>query len=176
MIDIGLIYIKDVVKTDGSLKTTIYTDLRNKNTFFKDFSLISKIIQEFKTLINAGNDEITETNPGIIEYKSIYARSKPFYNEMKRLKELTPKSHSFWIRLFPSFTFKAFYSNKIEPIKVAKIKEFLFKVQHNICACGDNLFKWKINTVRRCIYCNVEIQTIKHLLWDAIILMFSGRN
>ena len=127
-----------MLETNGSLKTTIYTELRNKNTYFKDLTMISKIIKEFKTLINAGNDEIAETDPGILEYKSIYARSKPFYNEMKRLKELTPKSHSFRIRLFPSFTF---YSNKLEPMKVAKIKEFLFKVQHNMCVCGDNLFK-----------------------------------
>ena len=42
-----------------------------------------------KSLINVGNDEIAETNPGTIGYKSIYARSKPFYNEMKCLKELT---------------------------------------------------------------------------------------
>ena len=39
-------------------------------------------------------------------------------------------------------------------------------MQHNICACGDNLFKWKINAVRRCIYCLEEILTIKHLLWE----------
>ena len=70
MIDIGLIYIKDVLKTDRSLKTTIYTDLRNKNTYFKDFIIISKIFKEFKTLINTGNDEIAETNPGIIRTRT----------------------------------------------------------------------------------------------------------
>ena len=165
MIDAKFLYIKDVLNTNGCIKSSIYNELRNKNTYFKDITLISKIAKEFKTLINSDED-LDETHPSKIEYKHIDTKSKPFYMKMKNMKKLVPKSFSFWKRQLPNFTFNLFYFNKIKPMKVAKIKEFLFKIQHNICACGDNLFKWKINTVKKCIYCREEIQTIKHLLWD----------
>ena len=42
MIDAKFLYIKDVLNTNGCIKSSIYNELRNKNTYFKDITLISK--------------------------------------------------------------------------------------------------------------------------------------
>ena len=62
MIDAKFLYIKDILNTNGCIKSSIYNELRNKNTYFKDITLISKITKEFKTLINS-NDDLEETHP-----------------------------------------------------------------------------------------------------------------
>ena len=49
MSDAKFLYIKDVLNTNGCIKSSIYNELRNKNTYFKDITLISKITKEFKT-------------------------------------------------------------------------------------------------------------------------------
>ena len=85
---------------------------------------------------------------------------------MKNIKKLPPKSLNSWKRLFPEFSFETFYLNKLKPMHIAKVKEFLFKVIHNICICGDLLYRWKLGETKKCLYCDFEKQTIKHLLWD----------
>ena len=47
-----------------------------------------------------------------------------------------------------------------------KLKEFLFKLIHKICPCRNLLFKCKLSESKCCIYCNLNSQDNKHLLWD----------
>ena len=45
-----------------------------------------------------------------------------------------------------------FYYYKLKPVGDKKIKEFLFKVIHNIFVCNTQLYKWSIITKPNCIY------------------------
>ena len=54
---------------------------------------------------------------------------------------------------------------KLVNIKEIKLKEFNFKVLHNILPCNANLAKWGKIDHDTCDICN-ELQTIKHLLFD----------
>jgi len=94
------------------------------------------------------------------------AKSKPFYLKLRSQREMVPRSLTYWKREFPNFSFNIFYKNKIKPMKVSKIKEFLFKISHNICLCQENLYKWKISEKKDCPYCGNPNQNIKHLLWE----------
>ena len=49
---------------------------------------------------------------------------------------------------------------------VSKIKEFLFKVIHNICSCKEKLYIWKISDNKFCKYCPDQTHTFKHMIWD----------
>ena len=51
--------------------------------------------------------------------------------------------------------------------KEIKLKEFNFKLLHNILPCNKNLAKWKIKPNDRCDVCG-QSQTIEHLLYSCI--------
>ena len=48
---------------------------------------------------------------------------------------------------------------------ILKIWEFLYKLIHNICPNGNNLFRWKLRKIKDCIYCKHEYHDYKHLFW-----------
>ena len=113
MIEANFIYLRDIIQTNGDMKPTIYNQLKNKTTYFKDITLIIKILKEFKNVINS-NEEMQEFIPANIEYKHVPSKSKTFYLKLKHLKELVPKAQSYWIREFPNYSFEIFYLNKIK--------------------------------------------------------------
>ena len=59
------------------------------------------------------------------------------------------------------------YTQKIKNIKIIKLKEFNFKLLHNIVPCGKILSKWKPNISEHCEICK-DIETTKHMLYDCI--------
>ena len=97
---------------------------------------------------------------------NIFNRSKLYYLNLKSKKELEPKSFNRWRTDFPDFEIENLYIKKLKPLKVIKVKEFLFKILHNICPCRDILYRWKLSTTNECFYCNDGIHTIKHMLWE----------
>ena len=95
----------------------------------------------------------------------IFIKSKPNY-ELKTHKQLPPKSFNFWSNCFLTFSFETFYNNKLQPMHIAKIQEFLFKKINKISVCGELLFRWKIVDSKRCIYCDSENHTFKHMVFE----------
>ena len=59
------------------------------------------------------------------------------------------------------------FSAKVVQEKEIKLKEFNFKLLHNILPCNKNLAKWKIKPNDRCDVCG-QSQTIEHLLYSCI--------
>ena len=55
----------------------------------------------------------------------------------------------------------------LQGIKEIKLKEFNFKLLHNILLCNKNLAKWRIKTNDRCDVCG-QSQTVEHLLYSCI--------
>ena len=56
-------------------------------------------------------------------------------------------------------------TKKIKLEKEIKLKEFNFKLLHNILPCNRNLEKWKLKSNDKCDVCSLP-QTIEHLLYD----------
>ena len=49
---------------------------------------------------------------------------------------------------------------------VAKVREYLCKIIHNIGVCGEILFRWKIFNSKKCFYCDSDSHTFKHMIWE----------
>ena len=47
----------------------------------------------------------------------------------------------------------------------SKLAEFNFKILNNISSCEANLYKWKLSTTDKCIYCKC-VHTIRHMLFE----------
>lgn len=57
------------------------------------------------------------------------------------------------------------FSRRICMEQEMKLKEFNFKLLHNILPCNSNLKKWKIRDSDSCDICNMD-HTVMHLLFD----------
>lgn len=62
-------------------------------------------------------------------------------------------------------TWKTIYEQKIVSIKIEKLREFNFKLLHNIVPCGYILSKWNDKVNVNCQLCG-EIETTKHMLYE----------
>ena len=161
MIEAGLLYVKDIINADGTFKLNIYERLINKMNYFRDRTILGKVIRGYNKYFNAFEMPHIEIDNNM----NFENKSKYYYLNLKKHKELTPKCLNSWKLEFNDFTFKQVYLNKIKPMHIAKVREFIFKIIHHICVCKSNLFKWKMAISNKCIYCN-GIQTIKHLIWE----------
>ena len=59
------------------------------------------------------------------------------------------------------------FSTKVVQEKEIKLKEFNFKLLHNILPCNKNPAKWRIKPNDRSDVCG-QSQTVKHLLYSCI--------
>lgn len=57
------------------------------------------------------------------------------------------------------------YMQKIIDIRLPKVREFDYKILHNIVASGYMLYKWKKIDDDKCQYCQ-NIETMKHMLYE----------
>ena len=48
------------------------------------------------------------------------------------------------------------------------MREFNFKMFHNILSCGEILHKWEIKQGNLCHDCNGNIHTVKHMLFECV--------
>ena len=58
---------------------------------------------------------------------------------------------------------------KLIVIKEIKLREFNFKIIHNILPCNEMLHKWTIKQHNKCDLCD-KIQTIGHLLFECVFV------
>jgi len=165
MIEVGICYIKDILSDDGKVLENIYLRLKTKADFFRDISLLGRCLVPYKTL-RYENATTNREKENIVKEKFLFHKSKFYYNTLKSQKELIPISLNYWKKEFHNFRYSVFYENKIKYLYIIKIREFLFKVIHNICPCNSQLYRWKLSKTESCIYCNEKKQTIKHLLWE----------
>ena len=61
-------------------------------------------------------------------------------------------------------TWRDIYKQKLLDMNIVKIREFNFKILHNIVPCGNILSKWKENIKKECDLCQ-EVETTKHMLF-----------
>ena len=162
MIDVNLLFFKDVVLHNGKINGHVYNSLQNKIHYFKDITMINKLVRRHKNII-CENININNPEENTIH---VYKKSKQYYTSLKIQKQLQPKSFNFWANQFEEFSFEKFYNNKIKPMHVAKVREYLFKIIHNIGVCGEILFRWKILNSKKCFYCDNESHTFKHMIWE----------
>ena len=105
---------------------------------------------------------MTYQNTESIMYRSckdFYKRFLELKTEHVRIMSETLSSYGNGIDESQIFTEKVYKEEEI------KLKEYNFKILHNILPCNQNLMNWKIKTNPHCDICK-SIQTIQHLIFD----------
>ena len=162
-IDKGFLFVRDVILPDGRINPDIYDQLQDKRHYFRDMTVINKSLSPFRELRYSQSlfEHIDE------EYNFDLLKSNYFYRKLIVQKQVLPKCINYWSRQFDSaLDINQFYVKKLKPLKDVKVKQFVYKILHNICVCNYLLNKWKISQTANCIYCEHNIHNIKHMLWD----------
>ena len=177
-INSNILYVKDLIDETGNPKS--------ENTLFYDIRNTKKIIEQLYKYKNAVYKRLKQKTLNIAEFTQISEqttfrfhdklhdvkkkKSKFFYliqlEKNERCKMESIYSREFGIQNTRE-NWKNIYRQKLKEINVVKLKEFNFKLLHNIVPCGKILSKWKERIQEKCDACN-ETETTKHMLFDCL--------
>ena len=156
----GIRTVGDLMFRNGILdEHHVYQTLIYKQNMYTEVALVKKVLLPYKQFLQQENTLATNI--------VILKRSRDSYMEFKRQlfagNVIRAKLLSDCVEEDEVLAFSA----KVVQEKEIKLKEFNFKLLHNILPCNKNLAKWKIKPNDRCDVCG-QSQTIEHLLYSCI--------
>ena len=172
----GVYYIKDLINENGTLKNDneLYNCTDDKRDIIKEIYILRKyVMKRIKhydvTIAPYTKVRIVDT---VLYQNRFYSvrdsKSKLYYNMLVNQTKARGNMETIYAR---EFTFENrtgiwnnIYNQKLLQIKIPKIREFNFKLFHNIIACGKTLSKWR-NINEKCEFCG-KIETTKHMVYE----------
>lgn len=172
-IESNVLYIKDLVNNDGTLKSEneIVLMIHNKRDIIRQIYIIRmciyKLIQQVvfdeafeendkNTLhMNNGSINITKINNKILYLCLCKNKNRNLMENCYSIEFEIENSTEIWSKI---------YEKKLRDINIVKLREFNFKILHNIVPCGYILSKWN-NVSEKCEKCNMT-ETTKHMLYE----------
>jgi len=172
--DKGIYIINDLVKEDINL--TYYEEFLNKfsiNCNFITYSGMVSAIQDLKPLFEFRNIKsrlIYPLTPLFIEtlIKCVKG-SRNVYRIFAKKNETTPRAMIKWNHVLNLDTkqWKNIYRCTFKTTNDSKLLWLQFRINHRILGTNKLLAKLgKINSPL-CTFCNLELETVEHLLWTA---------
>ena len=177
-IEANILYVKDIVNSQGQIMTD--AELKDKigcncnlvhqlfmfrNSTMKklrslDFSVAPYVrLRTFdKVLIKNKLYEVQNLNTKLL-YDALIEKKSSSHNKMETVYNREFKIEN------KKPTWNRIYEQKLSDVKAVKLKEFNFKLLHNIVPCGYILSKWIPNVDKNCKRCG-EVETTKHMLFD----------
>ena len=165
MIHSNFIFVNDILQQNGVLKTSIYDGLKDKRNYFSDLGKIIKAIEPYKVQ-RFSTDNIEECNIDTTNKGLFFVKSKLFYEKLVLEKVQDPVCSNYWQKELGCFDYRIFYKQKLKFLYISKVKEFIFKLIHNICPCREKLKIWKISDIESCPYCQAPKHNVKHMMWE----------
>ena len=168
-IDSKILYINDIIDNTGKVKGNIYNKLQNKTHYFKIIKLILEALKPYRAL-RLEDSNITFTLTAQEKYNF---RSKHYYEKLVCHKIQKPKTTNKWEQMFDmTLSWRNIHIFKLKPITEIKIREFNYKILHNILATNYNLHRWKKVNSNKCTYCKNDVHSDIHLLYECKHIFF----
>ena len=180
----GILLIKDIVGQDGYLMTTqeimVKYDLNNRFWILIN-SIVSAVPQAWKTTLSTQIHQIdrnyiylnkfqraitNEKTSKFIYHYLIDSKSKSFSDKIIEKWDTDIRQGIGINRNYLSDCFSLIIKSTISP----KHRAFQFRLLHRILVTNKMLNDWKIIDSNLCSFCNSEIETIYHMLWDCTIV------
>ena len=94
-------------------------------------------------------------------------KSKQLYEILKRNQEV-PTGKVVWNQIFDlnDEEWEGIFSLPFKLTKNTKLQWFQFRINHKILATNSFLHKIRIKDSDKCSFCNIETETIEHILWE----------
>ena len=176
-VDSNILYVKDLIKHDGSMKTEndFYNTIKVKTNIIQEIYVVKRYIikRVLATQFDVAPYVQIRSKPVILHRNKLYTiddrKSKFFYKILKEKCESRAHMESVHARMFnfnnSKNTWYSIYTQKIKTMKIPKVKEFNYKIISNIVACGNIISKWNCHVSKYCTLCN-DIETTCHLLFE----------
>ena len=167
----GLIYVKNLKFINGQLdENYIYNKVQNKTNIYIEIHLLKKAMRPYQQYLNqilftedlldADIANIQISNPTLSVTKHFYDK---IISKFKQSASLNKWGEVLNMDISQEMKVQIF-DRKVCKIKENKIKEFNYKVLHNILACNNLLSKWVTDNDGRCEICQ-EKDDIYHLIF-----------
>lgn len=165
----GIIFVNDIInKTTGKIDENIILDKLNiKSNWISQLNIIKASIPgHWKTILESNDSTKTVVNTKLeikVEKRDLQSmNNKDFYRIIIDSVFVKPYVHNKWENLFDeTINWTNLYLSWNETSMDNRIKQFKFKLIHNILAFKENLFKWKIAQNNLCNICNT-CENIEH--------------
>ena len=163
----GIVYIKELINQNTNRFLT-YEEFINKfhinTTFLKFYGVIVAIQNYFE---NSGEETYEDCKINkLMQAKSC---SKAFYNEiLKQMNKHTPrKCFENWNKQFgKNIDWEEAFQRIFRYTNDTKLRNFQFKLLHNIFPSNKLLKKLGILDNDKCDFCGIHRDSVQHYLWD----------
>ena len=186
-INSDILFLNDIIGQSGCLdETKILGKLKNKTNWISQVNIIKKAVPGvWKGILKSRESKLTVVNATLKltfnRENSLNMNNKDFYRTMLDNKFIKPYVHRKWNNTFHNdINWKDFYTSLEMACIDNRIKQFKFKLIHDILATKQNLFKWKIETNPNCNICKV-VEDYEHFfitckavrpLWERLLPIF----
>ena len=137
--------------------------------YLKYNQLVSSIPREWKTRIKTESIIYIEEHTILDKIvKSDHVNKLIYTYQLKKEKEIDIKQHQKWKSDLNNneIDWINVYSNTFISTIDSKLRNFQYKYLMRIIATNDVLLKYNLKTSNICDFCNMQIETAKHLFWE----------
>ena len=138
--------------------------------FTRYMGIIDAISKRTKQILrqNEYEDIVFITNHADMLKKKLTSRY--FYHKFIECQQVTQNIAAKWEEKLHIPVDRKTICNIFKNIKTTtlctKLRSFQFRLLHNSIPTNDKLFLWGITESDKCTFCNIETETIIHLIWD----------
>ena len=165
--EIGIKYIKDIVDANGNIVK--FETLHTKQSFIFKWLILKHSIK--KEWLNTLLDDIPielEMDPLLISSNKFYCYEKlsvkEIYNCLVCKSIETPTGQNALNKMVATeIEWNKAYRHLYTTTIYTKLREFQFKILHNILPVNQILYRWKLIDSQRCSYCFINEESISHL-------------
>ena len=161
----GVRYVKDVLFIDGIVDRKICDLIDDKRNIHIEYLYVKKALLPYANYILLAQNQNMQL---LYERKDVNTKSNMYYidllcSKVSDIAIMSPFLYPYCIK--NDNDERTVFVRRVCQEREKKLKEFNFKVLHEILHCGVNLKKWKISNTNICDVCDEE-QTIAHLLFE----------
>ncbi len=170
----GVCRIKDLMK-NGDLFLS-YVEFKNKYDISCDYlsyyGLIQAVPKPWKTILRGQNLLKNNENKLVTICNTKKATKATYTNLIDEVCEFPHSPVNKWEEelnnYFPIAHWQSLFQNIYITVKSAKLRYFQFQVLHRTLVTNRKLKLWNIKDSDRCSFCEIETETISHLLYDCL--------
>ena len=178
--DQGIVRIGDLISDRGRfLESDKLVQARLSPVYlFKLMGIVNSIPNEWRSIIKQSQQHVCPTSTNTFQVNIdntnvdvLEVTSKMLYNEFKCKKQTVPTAQIKLKQKYPdlSLEWKRIYSLPFTVTLETKIREFQYKLLNNIVFTNDKLFRFKMIDSPLCAFCQTEVESPEHLLFNCNI-------
>ena len=143
--------------------------LLNNSDFLNYHTLVQSIPKRWKAIMKNNNIQINNTDNNLL--KKISKSTSPnkyLYNiQINRIvKNIVIKPHTKWDQEINNINWKYVHNIPFRSLINTKLRSFQYKYLMRIIPNNNFLYKININSSSLCDFCNMYVETNKHLFWE----------